>query len=56
MAVGISMIVGSRIFSIVVDLSYVVGLSHGFVKKLLGERDPFQLHRLKKLVLVLEII
>lgn len=51
--VGNNIIVGSRIFSIVKGLGFVVGLNHEFVKMLLIKIGLCQLHRLRRIVLVL---
>lgn len=50
--VGSNMIVGSRIFSIVKDLSFVGGLIREFVRMLLVVRVLCQPHRLKRTILI----
>lgn len=51
-AVGMSIRVGIRIFSIVVSLSFLSGLCYGFVRWLLVGLALCLLHRLKMLVTV----
>lgn len=52
MVIGSNIIVGSRIFSIVKDLGFVVGLNHEFVKMLLVKIGLCQLRRLRRIILV----
>lgn len=51
--VGNSIIVGSKIFSIVRDLSFVVDLNRGFVRMLLVGIGPCRLRRRRRIVLIL---
>lgn len=53
MIVGSNIIVGSRIFNIVEGLGFVVGLNREFVKMLLVRIGLYQLHRPRRIILVL---